>query len=154
MRNPIEGAPRREPVGFRSRAAGAIAIVGGALMVGSGYTSRGLLYTALGYAAPRIQDILNGAAASIAVLAVTALEFIIALGGVTVAIGGLTVIFGHVSSGRALIWLGGGAGFLGLLVSFGYSAFRLGGLGPVLAYFPYWVGLALAISARRLAKSR
>jgi hypothetical protein len=121
-------------------------------MVGSGYSSRGILFTALGYAEPRIQDILSGAEASIAILAIASLEFVIALGGLSVVIGGLIIMANHVSLGRALIWLGGGAGFLGLLLGFGYSVYRLGGLDPVIAYLPYWVGLALAVSGRRLAK--
>ncbi len=137
---------------LRHYAAGTLAIVGGLLMLGSGYTSRGFLYTALGYAAPEVSVFLSGFAASAAVLAITVLELIIALGGLTVLVGGLIILTHHTSVGRTLIYLGGGAGFLGLLVSFGYSAYRLGGLDPVLSYLPYWVGLVLAVSGRRLAK--
>ena len=133
-------------------AAGVLAVVGGLLMAASGYSSRGILYTALGYAAPEVSNLLSGGEASLALLAITALEFIIALGGVSVLIGGITILVGHSTTGRALIYLGGGAGFLGLLISFGYSAYRLGGLGPVLSYLPYWLGLALAIAGRHLAK--
>ncbi len=136
----------------RLLAAGVLAAVGGALMLASGYTSRGFLYTALGYAEPRLSDFLGGAELSAAIIAVTALELIIALGGLTVLIGGLVVLTHHTTTGRILIYLGGGAGFLGLLVSFGYSAYKLGGLDPVLAYVPYWVGLAMAVSGRWLAK--
>ncbi|HZW85455.1 MAG TPA: hypothetical protein VFE91_06100, partial [Nitrososphaerales archaeon] len=57
----------------------------------------------------------------------------------------------HTTTGRVLIYLGGGAGFLGLLISFGYSAYRLG-LDPVLGYLPYWLGLALAVAGRRISK--
>ncbi len=139
-------------MGARLYLAGALAIVGGLLMLGSGYTSRGFLYQALGYAAPRLSDFIGGAELSAATIAVTILELIIALGGLTVAIGGLVVLTHHTTTGRVLIYLGGGAGFLGLLVSFGYSAYKLGGLDPVLGYLPYWVGLAMAISGRWLAK--
>jgi len=136
----------------RVYAAGALAVIGGLLMLVSGYTSRGLLYTALGLAEPRISDFLSGVAANVAVFAVAILESVIALGGLTVVIGGLVVFTHHTTTGRTLIYLGGGAGFLGLIVSFGYSAYRLGGLSPVLAYIPYWVGLAMAVSGRWLAK--
>ena len=139
-------------MGFRAYAAGALAVVGGLLMLGSGYVSRGFLYTALGYAEPHISDFLGGAALDAAVLAVTALELVIALGGLTVLAGGLIIFARHTTTGRVLIWLGGGAGFVGLLLGFGYSVYRLGGIDPVLAYLPYWVGLALAIFGRRLAK--
>ena len=127
-------------------------MVGGILMLASGYSSRGFLYIALGYAEPQISDFLSGAAASAAVLAITALEVTIALGGLAVLVGGVIVILRHTTTGRVLIYLGGGVGFIGLLVSFGYSIYKLGGVDPVLSYLPYWVGLAMAVTGRRLAK--
>jgi hypothetical protein len=136
----------------RSLAAGSLAIFGGFLMVASGYTSRGFLYTALNIAEPHISDLLSGMAANIAVLAVTFIELVVALGGAAVMVGGLVILTSHRTMGRALIYLGGGAGLLGLIVSFGYSAYRLGGLDPVLAYLPYWVGLAMAVAGRWFAK--
>jgi len=139
-------------MGLRVYLAGILAVVGGLLMVLSGYNSRGFLYTALGYAEPRISDFLSGMAANAAILAITSLELIVALGGVTVLVGGITILSRHTGIGRALIYLGGGAGFLGLLISFGYSVYKLGGLDPVLSYLPYWVGLTMAVAGRRLAK--
>ena len=121
-------------------------------MLGSGYTSRSFLYVALGYTEPRISDFLNGMVANAAVLAIATLGFIIALGGVAVGLGGIIILTRHSTMGRILIFLGGGAGFLGLLISFGYSTYKLGGLGPALSYLPYWIGLALAVVGRRLAK--
>ncbi len=137
---------------FRRWTAGILAIVGGILMLGSGYTSRSFLYLALGYTEPRLIDFLNGMVADAAVFAIAALELIIALGGVSVAVGGIIILARHSTTGRILIFLGGGAGFLGLLISFGYSTYKLGGLGPALSYLPYWVGLAFAVVGRRLAK--
>jgi hypothetical protein len=139
-------------MGARLYAAGALAVVGGVLMLASGYTSRGLLYTALNLAEPHISNFLTGMAANVAVLAVTILELVIALGGFAVMVGGLVVLTNHTTTGRTLIYLGGGAGFIGLVVSFGYTAYRMGGVSPVLAYLPYWVGLAMAVSGRWLAK--
>lgn len=121
-------------------------------MLESGYTSRGFLYMALGYAEPQILDLVKGIAADAALVAIFILELIIALGGLTVAVGGIIILARHSTTGRILLFLGGGAGFLGLLVSFGYSTYRLGGLGPVLSYLPYWLGLAMAGIGRRLAK--
>jgi len=139
-------------MGARLYAAGALAVAGGFLMLASGYTSRGFLYTALNLAEPHITDFLNGMAANVAVFAVTILELVIALGGIAVMVGGLIILTNHTTTGRTLIYLGGGAGFLGLVVSFGYTAYKLGGFSPVLAYLPYWVGLAMAVSGRWLAK--
>ncbi len=137
---------------FKRNAAGALAAVGGLLMVLSGYSSRGFLYTALGYAQPEIATFLTGMVENAAVLAITMVELIIALGGLSVLIGGLIILTGHTTTGRALIYLGGGAGFLGLIVSLGYSVYRLGGVDPVLSYLPYWVGLTMAVVGRRLAR--
>ena len=139
-------------MGVRLYLAGVIAIAGGLLMLGSGYSSRGFLYQALNIAEPRVSDVLSGMAANAAVLAIVIVELIIALGGLSVIIGGLIILTHHTTIGRTLIYLGGGAGFLGLIISFGYSAYKLGGLDPVLAYLPYWVGLALAVTGRRLAR--
>jgi hypothetical protein len=139
-------------MGIRRWASGILAIFGGLLMVGSGYSSRGFLYIALGYAEPHISDFLNGVVANAAIIAIAALEVLIALGGLTVMAAGLLILSHHTTTGRVLIFLGGGAGFLGLLISFGYSTYKLGGLGPVLSYLPYWAGLAMAVVARRFAK--
>ena len=139
-------------MGVRGALAGGLALVGGVLMLASGYSSRGFLYTALGYAEPRVSDLLSGAYASAAALAITLVEGVIALGGLTVMIGGLAIILRFVTVGRVLVWLGGGAGFLGLIIGFGYSAYRLGSFAPVLGYLPYWIGLAMAIAGRTLAK--
>ena len=121
-------------------------------MVASGYTSRGFLYTALGYAEPHVSDFLSGAMANAVIISITLVEFVVALGGLTVMIGGLVILAAHTTTGRTLVYLGGAAGFLGLLISFGYTAYRLGGLSPVLSYLPYWVGLTLAVLGRRFAK--
>ena len=121
-------------------------------MVVSGYAARGFLYQALGYAEPHLSDLLNGGVASTAVIVVTLVQFVIGLGGLTVMAGGLVVLANHTSIGRFIILLGGAGGFLGLLISFGYSAYKVGGVGPVLYYLPYWAGLLLAVLGRRLAK--
>jgi len=139
-------------MGVRLYAAGALAVIGGFLMLASGYTSRGFLYTALNLAEPHIYDFLNGVTANIAVLAVATLELVITLGGLAVIVGGLAVLMRHRTMGRVLIYLGGGAGFLGLLVSLGFSVYKLGGINPVLAYLPYWVGLTMAVTGRWLTK--
>jgi hypothetical protein len=138
-------------MGAKLWASGTLAVLGGFLMVVSGYSSRGLLYTALNIIQPKFSDYLGGLALNAAVLSVTVLELLIGFGGVTVIAGGVFILVRHVRTGRVLIYLGGGAGFLGLLISFGYTSYRLG-LDNVLLYAPYWVGLAMAIIARRFAK--
>lgn len=127
---------------------GLLAMVGGFLMVWSGYASNSLLYRA---AQQEILPFLTGFAAGAASLVISVLELINALGGITVIIGGIVLASGHARTGRIVILLGGGAGLIGLLASFGYSAYRLG-LDQTVSYAPYWVGLVFATAARRLAK--
>ena len=127
---------------------GILAMVGGALMVYSGYASHSILYQAIGQEVPVY---LSGWELSTASLAISVLELLNALGGITVFVGGLVLLSGHGRTGRIVILLGGGAGLIGLLVAFGYSAFKLG-LSQTLSYAPYWVGLILAVAARRVAK--
>ena len=127
---------------------GLLAMVGGFLMVWSGYASSSLLYRAVGQ---EILPFLTGFEAGAASLAISALELISALGGITVIIGGMILASGHSRTGRIVILLGGGAGLIGLLASFGYSAYKLG-LDQTISYAPYWVGLVFATAARRLAK--
>ena len=139
-------------MGAKRYLAGGLVVVGGLLMLASGYASRSFLYTALGYAAPQVSNFLSAAEADVVIFAITVVELIIALGGLSVLVGGLAILAGHATTGRVLVYLGGGAGFLGLVVSFGYSVYKLGGLDPVLSYLPYWVGLTMAVAGRRLAK--
>ena len=75
-------------MGIRRYLAGGSAVAGGLLMALSGYASRSFLYQALGYAEPKVSTFLTGGEAAAAVLAITTIEVIIALGGVTVAVGG------------------------------------------------------------------
>lgn len=137
---------------FRRYLAGVLAVSGGVLMVISGYAARGFMYQALGYAEPHVSDLLSGAMANAAILAITFVQLVIGLGGLTVIAGGLIVLAKHTSGGRIVILLGGAGGFLGLLISFGYSVYKVGGIDPVLYYLPYWVGLTIAVVGRRFAK--
>ncbi len=120
-------------------------------MIASGYATRSLLLLALGIIEGEIPQYIGGIAGLTATLAVDILVLLIALGGFTVILGGLALLTGHRTTGRLLILLGGGAGFLGLLITFGLAAFRLG-LNQTVAYTPYWIGLVLAVVARRLGK--
>lgn len=129
-------------------AGGLIAIVGGFLMIYSGYASHSLLYQAFGTV---VLPYLGGFAANTVSLIISVLELINALGGITVVIGGLVLISGHGRTGRIILLLGGGAGFLGLLATFGYSAYKLG-FDQTLTYAPYWAGLVLVAIARRVSK--
>lgn len=120
-------------------------------MILSGYVSHSLLLTVLNYANGRVPDYLTGVLGYSATTTILVLSFLIALGGTTVILGGLAILARRITIGRTLIMLGGGAGLLGFLVSFGYSVYRIG-LTSALAYLPYWIGVLLAVAGRRLAR--
>ncbi len=136
---------------LRRWGSGALAVAGGLLMLGSGYVSHSILYLALGYAQSQIPNFLAGTSETLTSLAVAVLEFMVTFGGATVAAGGLALLAGHRTTGRALLFLGGGAGFLGVAVSFGLAAFNLG-IGAASSYAGYWLGVVLAVIARSLAR--
>ena len=127
---------------------GFLAMVGGFLMIWSGYVSHSILYQTIGEVAPQY---LSGFAGSAASLVISILELLNALGGIVVVIGGLVLVSGHGRTGRIVIILGGGAGLIGLLATFGYSAYKLG-LDHTISYAPYWVGLVFTVAARSVSR--
>ena len=83
-------------------------------------------------------------------LAIQTLTILVALGVITVILGGIAILAGYVSSGRLLIALGGGAGFMGLLIAIGYSAITLH--MSILTHFEYWTGAIVSVIADCLAR--
>ena len=120
-------------------------------MLYSGYATQSFLMTALDFAQGELAAFVGGIAGVTFSLLIDAILILIGLGGVTVIFGGLALLRNHISIGRFLIMLGGGAGFLGSLISFGLTAYKAG-ISTAIAYAPHWVGLVFAIVARRLAK--
>jgi len=133
-------------------AGGLLAAAGGLLVIASGFEAHGLLLSALGVVEGEIPRYIGGIAGLTATLAVDIVVLLISLGGFTIVAGGACILLRHRTLGRALIALGGGAGFIGLLISFGYSAYSLG-LTAALGNLPYWAGLVAAAAGRRVAKA-
>lgn len=128
----------------------AIAFIGGGLILASGFTVHNFLLSLLSLLSDRLLTILPGAVAIPLSITITILSVLIALGGFTVILGGITIFRHHISAGRLLIALGGGASFLGFLVAIVY-AIVTGGVTSVAAHTLYWIGASLAVLARRLA---
>ncbi len=131
---------------------GALAIIGGALIIASGYRTQGFLLTTLDFAnqhfgsrLPPLLEILTST--SIAIFA-----SIIALGGLLVVLGGIVIMASHTSTGRLLIALGGGVGFIGIAISIGLDVVATGGFYSIISHYDYWVGVVVASVARYLAK--
>ncbi len=116
-----------------------------------GVANHSFLLTLLSLIEANLSNYLSGTWLYLVQLSILVVSLLIGLGGLTVAAGGVLILTRHRTLGRLLIALGGGAGFLGLLISFGYTSFTMG-ITSALDHSIYWVGLILAVIARRIAK--
>ena len=94
---------------------------------------------------------MGGTAATVMSVLITGLALTAALGGFIVILGGVLILASRYTIGRSFIFLGGGAGFLGLVISFGLAVFTLG-ISAVAGYSAYWAGLALVVVSRRVMR--
>ncbi|MDG6926347.1 MAG: hypothetical protein JRN09_07310 [Nitrososphaerota archaeon] len=131
-------------------ASGVIAVLGGALMILGGLATNSLFLWILPLLRQEILDRIPSPANSAAELAVYIIALLVSLGGVTVILGGIPLLAGHRTTGRLLVALGGGAGFIGLILALGYYTW-VNGIGGVGAHAGYWAGVVLAVIARWLA---
>lgn len=130
---------------------GALAILSGVLIITSGYRVQGLLISVLRLAEQKFGSDLPGYLRTITTFSIVALAFLISLGGILVVIGGIIILLRHIFIGRIFIGLGGGVGFLGLLIAFGITFFS-SGISAILMHLDYWIGVILASIASHLAK--
>lgn len=131
-------------------ASGAVAIVGGFLMFSGGVTPHSIALWILPMLHQQVLSKLPQPAVMGATLAVDFIALLVALGGITVIFGGLFLLAGRKTTGRTFIALGGGAGLLGLSLALGYTVI-VSGVGSVGSHVGYWVGVVLAVIARRVA---
>ena len=129
----------------------AMAVAGGALVTFGGVANHSFLLSILGLVDENLGGFLSGVPLYLVEASILAITVLIGLGVLTVIGGGVLIFVHHTTTGRLLIALGGGAGFLGLLLSFGYTAFS-SGLADALGHSVYWIGLAVSVGARRIAK--
>lgn len=130
-----------------------LALAGGFLIVASGLSAQGLLLFVLDLLKDKVPNYLFGLTGEFARLTIQVLAILIAMGGITAILGGIAVLSGHLFTGRLLIALGGGAGFLGLAITMAYSALTMG-LPTIITHSEYWVGVILAVIARSLARRK
>ncbi len=126
-----------------------LAIIGGSLILLSGFTVHGFLLSIISLLSDRLLTILPGSIAVSLSIALTILSILIALGGITVILGGIAILRHHPFVSRLLIALGGGASLLGFLVAIVY-ALVTGGATSITAHSQYWVGVILAVCSRWL----
>ena len=128
----------------------ALAFIGGGLIIASGFTVHGFLLSLLSLVGGGIPTVLPSAIAIPLSITVSFLSALVALGGVTVLLGGIALYRRHVFVGRFLIALGGGASFLGFLLSIAFAV-ATQGVTSVDAHSQYWIGVVVAVLARWLA---
>lgn len=130
-----------------------LALAGGFLIVASGLSAHGFLLFVVDFLKDKVPNYLLGLTGEFASLAIQVLAVLIAMGGITVILGGIAVLSGHFFTGRLLIALGGGAGFLGLAITMAYWALTMG-LPTIITHSEYWIGVILAVIARSLARRK
>jgi len=119
-------------------------------MIFGGIASHSLVLWILPLLQQEILDHLPSPAGPAARVSVDLIALLVSLGGVTVIFGGISLILSHRTAGRLLVALGGGAGFIGLLLALGYYAL-VNGVSGITDHSGYWLGVLLAAVARWLA---
>jgi hypothetical protein len=129
---------------------GIIAMIGGVIIVLSGFRTGSFLVTAASYSEAKFGSLLPGEALSAIQIALLVLSFVIGFGGLLAILGGVLVIAKHVTIGKIFIGLGGGVGFLGIAISVGYAIY-VNGFSVLVPHVDYWVGVVVATVGRYLA---
>jgi hypothetical protein len=142
------------PMGKKSRTSvivgGILAMIGGAIIVASGYRTGSFLVTAASYSEAKFGSLLPGQALSAIQIGILALSFLIGFGGLLAILGGVLVIAKHLTIGKILIGLGGGVGFIGIAISVGYAIY-VNGFSILATHADYWIGVVIATIGRYLA---
>jgi len=131
-------------------AGGILAMIGGAIIVTSGYRTGSFLITAASFSEAKFDSLLPGEALTAIQIGVLVLSFIIGFGGLLAMLGGVLVISKHVTIGKILIGLGGGLGFFGIVISMGYAVY-VHGFSVLVDHVDYWIGVLIATVGRYLA---
>ncbi len=131
-------------------AGGVLAIIGGILIIISGFRTGSFLVTAAKFSEAQFGSILPGPALSLIQIALIILSFVIGFGGFLAILGGLLIISKHVTIGKLVLGLGGGVGFIGIAISVGFAIYA-SGLSVLGTHFDYWLGVLIASIARYLA---
>ncbi|MCL4519865.1 MAG: hypothetical protein M1587_11790 [Thaumarchaeota archaeon] len=127
----------------------ALAILGGLLLIVSGYRTSSFILTVLSFSEK--QAAVPSEVKTVITIAIPILTFVISLGGILVICGGILLLLKHKTSATFLIALGGGVGFIGIIIGLGYNVYEFGP-AAIIAHFDYWIGVLVASIGRALAK--
>ena len=125
-------------------------MIGGAIIVASGYRTGSFLVTAASFSEAKFGSLLPGEALSAIQIALIVLSFVIGFGGLLAILGGALVIAKHLTIGKILIGLGGGLGFIGIAISAGYAIY-VHGFSVLVTHVDYWIGVLITTVGRYLA---
>ena len=129
-------------------AGGILAIIGGLLIVASGFRTSSFLLSVIAYSSKYGTTLPYSVQfATHAVL--TVLSIIIALGGLAAVLGGLLALAKHTTMGKLFIAFGGGMGLIGIGISFGYAIYA-NGPAILVIHIDYWIGVLIASLGRYL----
>jgi hypothetical protein len=131
-------------------AGGILAIIGGLLIITSSFRTGSFLVTAAKFSETQLGSLLPNGALTILQIAVIALSFVIGFGGFLAILGGILIITKHLTTGKILLGLGGGVGFVGIAISMGYAIY-VSGFSVLATHFDYWLGVLVASIGRYLA---
>src|SRR5271169_1879701 len=129
---------------------GILAIIGGVLIITSGFRTGSFLVTAASYSEAKFGSLLPGQALTTIQIALIVLSFVIGFGGLLAILGGVLVMSKHLTIGKILIGLGGGVGFIGIAISVGYAIY-VNGFSILVTHVDYWLGVLIASIGRYLA---
>ncbi len=138
-----------------SKIAAILAYTSGTLLILAGATgSVGIVGTVIEYL---IANLSGSAAADLLSIFLHALNVVADLGGISVIIGGSLIFNERITTGKIMITLGAGMGFLGFLLTLA-SAFLHGwtsviNLLIIMTQSVGWIGVILAISAMLVART-
>jgi hypothetical protein len=131
-----------------------LALIGGFLLFQVGWVgSIGFIDDLAAYAVlyfPTMADTIT--------MILTVLLYIASLGGIAVICGGILIAMGRIGTGKFIIGLGAGIGFIGLIIMF-IEAYLAGGVAALMDVVTLisqsiaWIGVILSILARRMTST-
>lgn len=135
---------------FRLALSGSACVAGGLLMILSGVVAHGFLPKILDFVKSAVGDLTPHLAYVALSVVIQILLFLIGLGGLGVLAGGVLIVLGHTTTGKFIVALGGGAGFIGLAIALAYAIYTTG-YTSILTHAEYWVGVLFAALGRHYA---
>jgi hypothetical protein len=125
------------------------AFAGGLFIITSGYRTSSFMLSVLKIAEG--QSVVPAEVKTVLSVAIPVLTALISLGGILVLAGAMVLVAKHKSTGSILIALGGGFGFIGIVIALGYAVYS-SGFGTIITHTDYWIGVLIASVGREIGR--